>query len=421
MSFGRKILILTRVAGRCLFQHKLRSALSVLGVVCGVIAVLAMVSIGEGAKQTVIRQIEALGIGNIYIKALALTSEQRRKATEKLSQGLTVADVQRIHSGCTRVVASGYLKTLTMPVIGISKEAAAPQIAAVNPGYASVQNLHLAQGRHISDLDLAQRNLVCVLGADVSTNTGMHWQVGQVVRLGSQLFKIVGLLESVHHIRGKSATLSARNHNDMIFIPFGAHFGLDGHGGRFLKKAHSPNLTEIVAQVAQTGDVLPAAEIMGRILEVAHHQVDDVEIVVPLQLLKRARETQRTFNLVMGAIAAVSLLVGGIGIMNIMLATVTERTREIGVRRAVGATRGDIIYQFIIETVTLTVIGGGIGVFSGLAVVRVIARIGGWPVAVTLWAIVVPLLMAIFVGLFFGLYPACKAANMSPARAFRYE
>ena len=417
MSRARKLFIITKVAGRSLFLHKLRSALSVLGVVCGVIAVLAMVSIGEGAKQSVIRQIEALGIGNIYVKALDLAADQQRVAAEQLSRGLSVADVEKIEAGCPLVKASGYLRALSAAIIGISKEVAAPQIAAVNPGYAQVQSLQLAQGRHISDLDLERGNLVCVLGAEVSANTGMHWQLGHLVRIGTHLFKVVGLLEPVQHTQGKSTPLSARNHNEMIFIPFGSHYGLDSPGF----PSGQPEITELVAQVARTRDVVPAANIIRRILEVAHYQVEDVQIIVPLQLLKRARETQRTFNLVMGAIAAVSLLVGGIGIMNIMLATVTERTREIGVRRAVGASRGDILYQFVIETVTLTVVGGVVGVLSGIVAVRIIARIGGWPVAITPWAIVMPLLMAISVGIFFGLYPAAKAAKMNPARAFRYE
>jgi putative ABC transport system permease protein len=421
VSSGRKFYIITKIAARCLFQHKLRSALSVLGVVCGVIAVLAMVSIGEGAKQRVIRQIEALGIGNIYIKTLDLAADQQLRATEKLSQGLSVADVAKIHAGCPQIQASGYLKTVSAALIGIANAAAAPQIVAVNPGYAGVLNLYLARGRNISGLDLERRSLVCVLGADVSANTGMNWQVGQDMRIGSHLFKIVGIFERIHHTTGRSSTLSARNHNEMIFIPFGAHFGIDP---RHTPAALSPDfadLTEIVAQVTQRVDVLPAAGIMKRIIDVAHHHMEDVQIVVPLQLLKRARETQRTFNLVMGAIAAVSLLVGGIGIMNIMLATVTERTREIGVRRAVGATKGDIVYQFVIETVALTIVGGMVGVLSGVVVVKIIAQIGGWPVAITLWAIIVPLLMAVSVGVFFGLYPALKAAKMNPARAFRYE
>ena len=415
-----KLYKLVQVAGRCLVQHKLRSALSVLGVVCGVIAVLAMVAIGEGAKQRVIQQIEQLGIGNIYIKALTLAPDQQRQATEKLSQGLQVQDARRLAKGCSQIDSLGWLKTVAAPIVGIPQEGAAPQIAAVNPGYGRVQGLLEAQGRFIAHMDLEQRNLVCVLGAEVATSTGQPWLVGQFMRIGAHLFKVVGILAPIHHTQNETVPLAARDHNNMVFIPFATQVGLETRRQRIGAGKNTNQLTEIVVRVAATEDVLPAARIIRRIIAVSHHQVPDVEIILPLQLLQRAKATQRTFNLVMGAIAALSLLVGGIGIMNIMLATVTERTQEIGVRRAVGATKSDIVFQFVIETVTLTVIGGAVGVVSGIGVVHTMARIGGWPVAITPWAIAMPLLMAIGVGIFFGLYPACKAANMNPAHAFRY-
>ncbi len=407
------------VAARSLVRHKLRSALSILGVVCGVMAVLAMVSVGEGAREKVVRQIEELGARNIYITAVALTAEEQTKARLRWSMGLSREDMAQIRRSCPLIRDTVCLKEVKASAHGISRDVS-PQIFACTPGYAEVLGLCLSKGRFIADGDVAKRNLVCVLGAGVAAYFGVAGKVGEDIRIGDHLFKVMGILERVTRETEESGAMVSRDFNQVIFLPLGAHTGVDrrsGQAGRWGGEA----LSEIVARAISTDTVLEAGQMVERLMEVAHNRVKDYQVIVPMELLNQARRTQRVFNIVLGAIAGVSLLVGGIGIMNIMLATVSERTREIGIRRAIGATRGDIVFQFLTEAVLLTSVGGVMGVCLGLGAVWVITHWAGWDTAVTPYAVVLPLFMSVFVGVFFGLYPARKAARMDPITALQHE
>lgn len=295
-----------------------------------------------------------------------------------------------------------------------------PQISAVSPGYAALQNLVIHQGRFITDFDVAQLNLVCVLGSDLALVLGDKGRIGSLLRIENQLFTVVGTLGRIDRASTKSAPIAVRNYNKLIFIPIGTERSIStaGRGGGGFR---TPELTEIVLQVAETEQVGPTAGIVDRILEISHNGIKDYQLIVPQELLNQARQTQRTFNLVLGAIAGVSLLVGGIGIMNIMLATITERFREIGIRRAVGATRTAIVLQFLVEAILLTFSGGVIGVGVGVAATHLIIASFGWRVSITPAALLLPLAMSFFVGLFFGLYPAYQAAKLDPVKALRYE
>ncbi len=413
-----KAVQILKIAFRCLLIHKLRSTLSSLGVVCGVMAVLSMISIGEGAKQKVIEKIEQLGTKNIYIKAIPLTEDQKLTARERLSKGLTFKDLQRIRVGgrYAREVAS--LKELAASILGMVKEVT-PQIVASSSNYANLQNFFISKGRFISDQDVDRRNLVCVLGDKIAGELGPTGEVGSRIRIANHMFKVVGILDRFDLKKDESSAAPIRNYNEMIFIPLGTERVLTRQTEG--KTRHSvPELSEIVIQMNKTEQVLTAAGVIKRIMEVSHNNVDDYQIIVPLELLQQVRRTQRTFNMVLGAIAGISLLVGGIGIMNIMLATVSERTKEIGIRRAVGATRGNIVMRFLLETVILTSSGGIVGILLGMIAARFIATVAEWNTAITSWAVAIPLAMSIFVGIFFGLYPAYRAAKMDPVNAFRH-
>ncbi len=415
----RKRINIFRIAARSLMQHKLRSFLSILGIVCGVMAVLSMISIGEGARQEVVRQIEQLGTRNIYIRADDLTVDQRQRAREHLSSGLTIQDRQRILAGCPNIRLVAALKDVRASVIATFKESS-PQIVAVTANYIYSQNLQLLEGRFIGDLDPIRKNMVCVVGSDVAEGLGTSGKIGRQVRIEGHLFRIVGILDRFHIEKSKVSAITTRNYNEMIFIPLGTESGLVRSGTRESGMGGG-ELSEMVVQVFRTDQVLETAKIVDRIIQVSHHHVKDYQIVIPQELLRQAQETQRTFNVVLGAIAGVSLLVGGIGIMNIMLATVTERIREIGIRRAVGATRDNIVFQFLSEAVILTFSGGLIGVGLGLGAVAAITKLSGWSTSVTAWAFFLPLGMSVLVGVFFGLYPAIRAARMDPVAALRHE
>jgi len=409
-----KILKMVKISFRSLLQHKLRACLSIFGIICGVMAFLTMISVGEGARRKIINQIEQLGTKNIYVRAVALTDEQKLRADEHLSKGLSVYDADRIRSGCRYIRDVGYLKEVKQSLrdSGIS-----PQIVAISSNYAELLNLSLSQGRFIREADIRYKNLTCVAGDDVAKSLGAKGKLGSYIRIEDYLFKIVGILNRSDKEIKQSSVMSARNHNQMIFIPAGTQ----QPEAQTVQKKVEAELTEIVAQIINTEVVIRAGSIIARILEVSHKNIDDYQIVIPQELLRQAEKTQRTFNITLGAIAGISLIVGGIGIMNIMLATVTERTKEIGIRRAIGATRQDIVIQFLTESVILTFTGGIAGIGIGAVAVRIVSAFAGWDTAVTFFAIAVPLLMSVLVGIFFGLYPAFRAAKLDPVAAFRHE
>ncbi len=415
-----KFIKITRTAIRSLGQHKLRSFLSILGIVGGVMAVLSMLSIGEGAKREVVQQIEQLGTRNIYLKAVKLTADQYQKAREHLSAGLTLKDMSRILTGSSHEIhMAAALKDISVTVADIPGKVS-PQVVATSSDYDEIQSLAPSQGRFITAIDVQQKNMVCVLGNDIAQKMGTRGKIGQNVRIENQLFRVVGILSRFQRKESDTKIIAARNYNDMIFIPLGTESSLSRQESRE-EWDGSYGLSEIILQVRQMDQVLEAATIVNRIVQITHHDVKDYQIIIPRELLHQAKKTQRTFNLVLGAIAGVSLLVGGIGIMNIMLATVTERIREIGIRRAIGARRVDIIMQFLVEAVILTFTGGLVGLAGGIGAVAIIAAFSGWHTAITYWAIAAPLLMSIFAGLFFGLYPAIRAAHMDPVAALRHE
>jgi putative ABC transport system permease protein len=402
-----------------LLQHKLRSVLSILGVVCGVMAVLSMLSVGEGARKVTIRQIERLGAKNIYFKAMSFTEDQTVKAREKLSQGLTTKDMDRIKSGSRLVSGVAGLKEITAATLGFEQEIT-PQVVACSSNLVQLQNIPVSKGRFITDDDLYKGNLVCVVGAAIASQPGQKLKVGDFIRVGEHLLKVVGILGRLSMDQPDSAAITVRNYNEMIFIPLGTEDWV--RQPSFIRdEQFGMGLSEIIVQIDKTDKVLAAVPVLERIMSVSHKGVTDYQMIIPQELLRQSRQTQRNFNIVIGAIAGISLLVGGIGIMNVMLASVSERTGEIGIRRAVGASRLHITYQFLMESVILTLSGGVIGILAGNGSVWMITTLAGWETAVTPYAVVVPLLMSIFIGIFFGIYPAYKAAMLDPIIALRRE
>ncbi len=416
----KNIIQICKTAVRSLFYRKVRSLLSMLGVVCGVMAVVAMIAIGQGAKTTAIRDIEQLGTRNIYIRSIEMTDAQTTQSLEHLSYGLLDDDMNRLLSGCDLVTRVAGLKNIKAAVTDLPGKITL-QVIACSPSYFHMLNLPLFAGRFIAPMDDEGRNLVCVLGSEAAERMGHLGTVGRHIRIENDLFKVVGILKPIEYNKAPSA-ISSRNHNAMIFLPLETTRGLfktDPIQQR--PDSALQGLTEIVAQVGHLDAVSSAAAEIKRILWVAHHGSQDVQVVVPLELLKQARRTHRTFSLVLGAIAGISLVVGGIGIMNIMLATVSERTREIGIRRSVGASRRDILTQFLSEAILLTLCGGAIGLVGGMMATGFIALMAGWPMVLPLWGLVLPLFMALLTGVFFGIYPAQKAAMVDPIVALRHQ
>ncbi|MFQ5902322.1 MAG: ABC transporter permease [Candidatus Binatia bacterium] len=410
-----KVRKLLKISLRSLSQHKFRSILSALGIIFGVVAVIAMLSIGEGAKRETLAQIEQLGTNNIILRSLALTEAQELAARERLSRGLSLYDVQRIREGAPGIAYVALLTEVKAALVGAQTELN-PEIVATTETYREIRNLTVAEGRFLSALDVEQKNLVCVIGWNVASSLGPGGRVGQSIRIENEVFRVIGVLQHRNWIAAKSPALADRNFNRMVIIPLGtdrslvAGASLDGGG-----------MAEISVRVKTGDNVASVAKVIKTIVERAHGGVEDYHMIVPQELLNQARRTHRMFNIVLGSIAGISLLVGGIGIMNIMLANVFERTKEIGIRRALGANRTHIVVQFLSEAILLTLSGGLIGIVLGVGGAKTISLLTGWSTIITGWALFLSIGMSLAVGIFFGLYPAYKASMLDPIVALRYE
>jgi putative ABC transport system permease protein len=397
-----------------IWTHKLRSFLTMLGVIFGVAAVVAMVAIAEGAREETLRQIRLLGTNNIRIEKLGLQGIDKTEAMRKAQYGMTNADADSLKQILSDVTNVAVTKTVNARLI-YKNEIPPAAVIGVSPDYPQVVNHYITSGRFINDIDVAESKQVCVIGQEIKNRLyPVEEALGKEIRLESQLFTIVGLMEKKSGSSGMGS-LKLGNLNQNIYIPITTGFK------RFGMDERAEDLDEISLKVRDGADLQEVAYVADQILTRRHNKVKDYEIVIPAELLEQSQRTQRIFTIVLTAIAGISLLVGGIGIMNIMLATVTQRTREIGIRRAIGATQRHILYQFIIESLTLSLLGGFIGIFAGIGMAKLISLYAQWKTPISITPIIVSFTVAAGIGLVFGLYPSTKAAQLDPIEALRYE
>ena len=403
---GLPPLLLLRLGVRSLKLHRLRSSLSILGVVFGVAAVVAMSSVGEGARRETLAQVAALGIDTVTVRPRPAPPGQPP------APALPAAAAESL-----RRVVPGVRAVAPVRVAELAAEAGVRSASAVvlgtTPAYREAARLELASGRFLAPLDVSDRKRVAVLGAAVARALfPLQGAVGGSLRLGGDYFEVVGVLEGRATPRGRGAAIRARDLNRAVLVPLPA---LDRGG-----PATPGGVDEIVFRVGTPEDVVPAAAVAQALLRRVTG-AQPLELVVPREILRQRERTQRIFNVVTGAVAAISLIVGGIGIMNIMLASVAERTREVGIRRALGARRRDIATQFLVESSILTVVGGVLGSVLGLAGSSLIQLFAGWPTAVHPLMLLAALVVALGVGVGFGFYPAWHAASLEPMDALRRE
>lgn len=404
MKKSTAIISTAGISTRSLASHPFRTFLSALGVIFGVGSFVTMVAIGEGAGREVEARIAQLGTRNIFLR---IADESPGDEGKQGEEGLTAAEVELLLKDIPGVAALVPSRStgLTLPVSGTGEF----ESFETTSEYPHVFGARLQEGRFISALDVKERRRVCVLGYEAAAALGVTGTAGAVLRLGKRPYDVVGVLADRKWDGGRTKALPARNVNRMVFFPLGALTTGD------------PRLNEIVVHIGSVEKVTTAAAAIGRALARSSRDGAAYQMVVPLELLRHAGKTKKTYSLVLGSIAAVALLVGGIGIMNIMLATVTERRREIGIRRAVGATRSDILAQFLGEALILTVGGGAIGLVTGAAASSLLSRFIGWPTVIPLWGWTLAGGMSLLVGISAGVYPALQAADLDPVEAIRHE
>jgi putative ABC transport system permease protein len=406
-----------------LLLHKLRSFLTMLGVVFGVGSVVAMLSVGEGASQEALAQIRRLGSDNIIISSVKSAQEQAT-STQRSNMsiyGLTYEDYRRISESFENIRKAAPAKLLRKES-RLRERSMELRVVGATPEWFHLVPRDLVAGRVILQPDQDKRSPVAVLtefGARKLLAT--EGAVGQTLRIGGDEFEVIGIIQSES---GQAGSIQVPDQEIDVYIPlevaqryFGDIFTKRTAGSQEREKVE---LHQIIVQVDDPKNAEAVAAGIERMLE-QFHRKKDYAISVPLALLKQAEATKRTFNIVLGSIAGISLLVGGIGIMNIMLAAVTERTREIGIRRAIGAKRRQIIYQFLIETVVLSTAGGLIGLGIGVLIPMLITHFSGMATVVTLNGILLPLVISMSIGILFGLYPAMNAAKVDPIVALRHE
>src|SRR6267142_430654 len=373
-----------RMALRSLWLHRMRSLLTVLGIVFGVCSVIAMLAIGEGASFEAQEQIKNLGSQNVILRSVKPPEEQ--KVSERANQsyvlkyGLTYKDIQRIRStipGVTVIVPSRIMRDY---VWNISRRVDC-EITGTVPWYPEMRNHHVSSGRFFNDADMDSSASVCVLGAEmVKTLFPLDSPLGRDVRVGGGYYRVIGVMEPRSKVVKTEESAGLQGAANQMFIPL--ETAKTRYGEVLVKQrsgsieAENVQLHEVTVKVESRDQVVPVADAIKAVLK-HHHTKKDYDVIVPLELLKRAERTKQIFNIVLGSIAAISLLVGGIGIMNIMLASVTERTREIGIRRALGAKRHDIITQFLVETVMLSGAGGAMGVLLGVTIPWFVSHFAG--------------------------------------------
>lgn len=452
----KRLLANLNIAINAVIANKVRSLLTALGIIFGVAAVIAMLAIGNGAQQEILDQIKLVGVNNIVVKPIIEQKEEKieeavgQKEKKKFSPGLTVRDVKSIQAtipGLTRVSPEIILDTYVIRR-GFRRSA---KLVGVEPSYFEIYNFELEEGRMFNGEQLETGSSVCIVGQSIKSKFfPTENAVGKNIKVGPHWLTIIGVLKERVVSENSISKLGIRDYNMDVYTPLqtmliryknrdlitaeelqlaamrssGVFFGAPAEetdAADALEKKNYHQLDRLVVQVDETNLLKPAAEIMSRLLERRHFDVVDYEIEIPELLLKQQQRTNDIFNYVLGAIAGISLLVGGIGIMNIMLASVLERIKEIGLRLSIGAKKSDVVQQFLFEAVMISVSGGLIGVVLGISMAYLVSEVADIPTIISFASILLSFGVAATVGLIFGIAPARKAASQDPITSLRYE
>lgn len=438
--FSDRNLINLRIAFNAILANKLRSTLTALGIIFGVAAVITMMAIGKGAKEEILSQIELVGVNNIEIKPIIeqqeedLSAENPQNEKPKFSKGLDLKDASSIEQVIPTVVNLSPEIILDTYVInsGIRRSA---KLIGVRPSFFEISNIELRKGKMFTEYQLEHAEPVCIIGSGIAKKffTGGK-AIGQQLKCGSQWLTVIGITEDIPVSQKAQENLGIRDYNRDIYTPINTMLVRYKDRGKLqVEKGRGDDEEEestafnyhqvdrMVVQVKESAYLASSAEVISRMLKRKHNDLVDFEILIPEHLLQQQQKTKEIFNLVLSAIAGISLLVGGIGIMNIMLASVLERTREIGTRMAIGAKKNDIISQFLFEALLISLSGGFAGILLGITASYLISEFSEIKTLVSFWAILISFGVASATGLIFGLSPARKAAMKNPVESLRYE
>ncbi|MBT1697546.1 ABC transporter permease [Fulvivirgaceae bacterium PWU4] len=444
------------IAVNAVVANKVRSLLTALGIIFGVAAVIAMLAIGNGAQQEILDQIKLVGVNNIVIKPIIEQKEEKveeevgQKDKKKFSPGLTIRDVKSIQSiipGLTRLSPEIILETNVIRK-GYRRSA---KLVGVEPSYFDIYNFELQEGQMFNDEQRRLGSPVCIIGQSIKSRFfPTENPIGKNIKVGPHWLTITGVLKERVVSQNSISKLGIRDFNMDVYTPLQSMLiryknrdlitadelrqeAMRSRGmvvnsqnnnestSAQLERKNYHQLDRLVVQVDETTMLQPSAEIMSRLLQRRHYDVVDYEIEIPELLLKQQQRTNDIFNYVLGAIAGISLLVGGIGIMNIMLASVLERIKEIGLRLSIGAKKSDVVQQFLFEAIMISVSGGIIGVILGVSMAYIVSEVAGIPTIISFTSILLSFGVAATVGLIFGIAPARKAANQDPITSLRYE
>jgi putative ABC transport system permease protein len=428
------------IAFEAVLSNRVRSILTGLGIIFGVAAVIAMLAIGNGAQKEIIDQIKLVGLNNIVIKPIIEQTEEQvssddpfNKEKNKYSPGLTLKDKNAIAKMLPNIqaISPEIVKDTYIMNKGIRRSA---KLVGVEPPYFKLFNFELEEGTMFNEQNLIHGMPVCIIGKSIKAKFfPSENPIGKKLKCGNQWLTVMGVLEQRIISENSIKRLGIRDYNMDVYVPLKTvlirYENRDLITKSMLKKADKDNTTttnyhqldRLVLQVAETEKLSATADIIARMLARKHFDVVDYEIEIPELLLKQQQRTNDVFNYVLGAIAGISLLVGGIGIMNIMLASVLERIKEIGLRLSIGAKKTDIVFQFMFEAIMISATGGVIGIFTGVLMAYGVSAFADIPTIISFGSIVISFGVATLIGLIFGIAPARKAAQQNPITSLRYE
>ncbi len=428
------------IAFEAVLSNRVRSILTGLGIIFGVAAVIAMLAIGNGAQKEIIDQIKLVGLNNIVIKPVIEQTEEQvstddpfNKEKNKYSPGLTLKDKNAIAKMLPDIqaISPEIVKDTYIMNKGIRRSA---KLVGVEPPYFKLFNFELEEGTMFNDQNLIYGMPVCIIGKSIKAKFfPSENPIGKKLKCGNQWLTVMGVLEQRIISENSIKRLGIRDYNMDVYVPLKTvlirYENRDLITKSMIKKADKDKTTttnyhqldRLVLQVAETEKLSAAADIIARMLARKHFDVVDYEIEIPELLLKQQQRTNDVFNYVLGAIAGISLLVGGIGIMNIMLASVLERIKEIGLRLSIGAKKTDIVFQFMFEAIMISATGGVIGIFTGILMAYGVSAFADIPTIISFGSIVISFGVATLIGLIFGIAPARKAAQQNPITSLRYE